>query len=804
MAVSERVVPVSIEEEMKNSYIDYAMSVIVGRALPDVRDGLKPVHRRILYAMYDMGLTADKPYRKTARIVGDVLGKYHPHGDASIYDALVRMVQDFSLRYPLIEGQGNFGSVDGDAPAAMRYTEARLARIADSMLEDIKKDTVNFVPNFDGTLQEPEILPAKLPNLLVNGSSGIAVGMATNMPPHNLSEVIDGILLVLDDPDATTSEIMRKIPAPDFPTGGIIIGLEGVRRAYETGRGTIRIRARAEIEEVGKRSRIIISEIPYQVNKSRLIERIAELMRDRTIDGIGDLRDESDKQGLRIVIELKSGVDPNIILNQLYKHTDMEVGYGIINLALVDGVPEILGMKSLILQYIAHRKEIVRRRTEFDLKKAKERFHIIEGLLIALSDIDRVIKIIKSAENVDQARTTLQDALRLSEVQAKEILNMRLQRLTALERKKLEAEHKDLEERIGWLESVLADERKITGIIREELLELKAKYGDERRTEIVHEVSEIEVEDLIPDEPMVIAITHSGYIKRIPQTTFKRQKRGGKGVIGMTTKEEDFVEDIFVASMHDSLLCFTNKGRVFRLKVYDLPTGGRQTRGKPIINLLNIQPGERIVAISRVTDFDDEHYLFFATKGGLVKKTVTSAFKHVTKSGKIAIGLKDEDEVVCVRLTDGNREIILGSRFGKALRFPESEVRATGRSARGVRGIRLAKGDEIISMEIVSEDETLLSLTENGYGKRTRFDQYLTHRRGGRGVIDIITTGRNGMVAGMISVKDGDEIMITTQNGIVIRQSVSEIPVIGRNTKGVRVMRMEEGDRVVGVAKIVD
>ncbi|MHC1573724.1 MAG: DNA gyrase subunit A [Candidatus Syntropharchaeales archaeon] len=806
MAISERVIPVSIEEEMKSSYIDYAMSVIVGRALPDVRDGLKPVHRRILYAMFDMGLSADKAYRKTARIVGDVLGKYHPHGDMSIYDALVRMVQSFSLRYPLIDGQGNFGSVDGDAAAAMRYTEARLAKIADSMLEDIKKETVDFIPNFDETLKEPTILPAKLPNLLINGSSGIAVGMATNMPPHNLSEVVDGILMVLDNPDVSTPEIATKIRAPDFPTGGIIMGTAGVRTAYETGRGSIKIRARAEVEEVGKRSRIIVSEIPYQVNKSRLIEKIAGFVRDKTIQGISDLRDESDKKGMRIVIELKGGVNPDIVLNQLYRHTEMETSFGIINLALVDGVPEVLGIKKLITHYITHRQEIIRRRTEFDLKKAKNRFHIVEGLLIALADIDRVIKIIKSAENVDAAKNSLQEFLNLSEIQAKEILNMRLQRLTALERQKLEDEHEELKARIDELEGILADEAKIIGIIREELLELKEKYGDRRRTEIMHEPGEIDLEDLISDEPMVIGITHTGYIKRMPTEVFRSQARGGKGVIGMGTKEEDWVEDIISASMHDFLLYFTNRGRVFKQKVYEIPTGTRQTRGKPIINLLNLDQDERVVAISRAADFDDEHYLFFATRSGMVKKTVASAFKNVTKAGKIAIGLKEGDEVVGVRFTAGEEDIILGSRFGKAVRFSESDVRPMGRTARGVRGIRLEEGDNVISMVVLREDETLLTLTENGYGKRTNFENYPIHKRGGKGVINIITTVRNGMVAGMISVKDDDEIMITTQNGLVIRQRVTDIRVIGRNTQGVRVMRLAEGngDRVVGVAKIVE
>ncbi len=806
MAISERVIPVSIEEEMKSSYIDYAMSVIVGRALPDVRDGLKPVHRRILYAMFDMGIGADKAYRKTARIVGDVLGKYHPHGDASIYDALVRMVQSFSLRYPLIDGQGNFGSVDGDSAAAMRYTEARLARIAASMLEDLKKETVDFTPNFDDTLNEPTILPAKLPNLLINGSSGIAVGMATNMPPHNISEVIDGILMVMDTPDVSTLEIMTKIRAPDFPTGGILMGTEGVRAAYETGRGGIKIRARAEIEEVGKRSRILVSEIPYQVNNSRLFVKIAGIIREKTIEGISDLRDESDKQGMRIVIEIKSNANPDIVLNQLYKHTEMEMGFGIINLALVEGVPEVLGIKKLISHYITHRQEIIRRRTEFDLKKAKARFHIIEGLLIALSDIDRVIKIIKSAENVDSAKNSLQELLNLSEIQAKEILNMRLQRLTALERQKLDDEHKELKSRIEWLEGILADKSKIIGIIRDELLELKEKYGDDRKTEIVHAASEIDVEDLISDEPMIIAITNSGYIKRMPTDTFRSQGRGGKGVIGMGTKEEDFVEDIFSASMHDVLLYFTNRGRVFKLKVYEIPTGTRQTRGRPIINLLNLDQEEKVVAISRVEKFDDEHYLFFATRFGVVKKTVASAFENVTKAGKIAIGLKEGDEVVDVRSTNGEREIVLGSQFGKAVRFAETDVRSMGRTARGVRGIRLDEGDKLMSMAVVQEDKTLLTLTENGYGKRTEFKDYPSHRRGGKGVINIITTVRNGLVAGMISVKEDDEIMVTTQNGLVIRQNVGDTRIIGRNTQGVRVMRLGEGngDRLVGVARIVD
>jgi DNA gyrase subunit A len=799
----EIIVPVKIEDEMKRSYIDYAMSVIVGRALPDVRDGLKPVHRRILYAMRDLGLASNKPYKKCARIVGEVLGKYHPHGDMAVYDALVRMVQDFSLRYPLIDGQGNFGSIDGDAPAAMRYTEARLAKMAEELLEDIDKETVDFVPNFDESLTEPSILPGKIPNLLVNGSSGIAVGMATNIPPHNLGEVVDATIALIDNPETSLRELMQAIRGPDFPTGALILGRQGITEAYSTGRGNIRIRARAVVEEKKGKKRIVITELPYQVNKARLIESIAELIRNKTIQGIVDLRDESDRDGMRVVIELRGTAVPEIVLNQLYKHTQMETTFGIINLALVEGEPKVLNLRETILEYVNHRKVVVTRRTKFELDKAEKRAHILEGLGIAIENIDAVIKLIKGSKSPDKAREGLISNFKLSREQAQAILDMRLQRLTALEREKLDQEYNDLLKRIAWLRKILASEAEILRIIKEELLELKKKYDDERRTEIIEEPGEISIEDLIAEEDMVVTITTGGYIKKLPVRTYRAQRRGGKGIIGMETKKEDVISDIFIASTHDYILFFSNRGKAYWLKVYEIPTAGRYSKGKAIVNLLKVDEGERITATIPVKEFDEERFLFMATKKGIVKKTPLSAFSHPRKGGIRAITLTNGDELVKVKLTEGDQEVILAAKYGKAIRFSERDVRPMGRTAQGVRGMKLREKDEIVGMEVLKEEITLLAVTENGYGKRTNIADYPLHRRGGKGVINIIPSKRNGLVVGIEGVTDENELMITSSNGVVIRQPIKQISVIGRNTQGVRLMKLEEGDKVAAIAKVL-
>ncbi len=802
-ATGQKVLPVQIQDEMKKSYIDYAMSVIVGRALPDVRDGLKPVHRRILYAMSELGMTSDKPYKKSARIVGEVLGKYHPHGDVAVYDTIVRLAQSFSCRYPLVDGQGNFGSVDGDEPAAMRYTEVRMAKIAEEMLEDLDKNTVNFTPNFDDTLKEPLMLPAKLPNLLINGSSGIAVGMATNIPPHNLSEIISGIILQIDKPDVDLAGLMEHIKGPDFPTGAIICGRQGIADAYTTGRGAIRVRARASVEETkGERSRIVISEIPFQVNKANLVESIATLVKEKRIEGITDLRDESDRDGIRVVVELGRNANPDIVLNQLFKHTQMETTFGIINLALVRNQPVVLTLKETIQHFIEHRKEVVTRRSKFELENAEKKAHILQGLKIALANIDRVVKIVRKAATGEEAKTTLIKEFTLSEDQAKAILEMRLQRLVALEQQKIDSEHKELLGKIAWLKEVLASERKIKEIIKTELLELKKKYADKRRTEIIEELSDLEIEDLIPREQVIITKTHDNYIKRVPVDTYRMQRRGGKGKIGMQTKEEDAVEDLFIASTHDYILFFTNKGRVYWLKVYGIPSGDRYSRGKAIVNLISIQKDERITASIPVTSFSDDCYLVMATKKGIIKKTLCSAFANPRKTGIIAIGLEEGDELVEVKLTNGQHEIVLSTRSGKAIRFSESHVRSMGRSAYGVRGIRLIGEDEVVSMEIVKENSTLLTITENGYGKRTAFEEYRCAHRGGQGVITIITSPRNGQVVAVKEVTDIDELMLISAQGVVIRIPANSISVQGRNTQGVTIMDIKEGDRVVGVAKI--
>ena len=799
----EIVVPVRVEDEMKRSYIDYAMSVIIGRALPDIRDGLKPVHRRILYAMQDMGLSSGRSHKKSARIVGEVLGKYHPHGDTSVYDALARMVQDFSLRYPLIDGQGNFGSVDGDAPAAMRYTEAKLQKISDELLADIDKETVDFVPNFDESLEEPSILPAKLPNLLVNGSSGIAVGMATNIPPHNLGEVIDATAMLIENPDAELVELMTKVKGPDFPTGGFILGRKGILDAYETGRGIIKIRARAATEAEGKRPRILVTELPFQVNKAKLLEAIADLVRNKKMEGISDLRDESDRDGMRVVIELKSSAVPEIVLNQLYKHTQMETTFGVINLSIVDGEPKVLSLKDTINEYLRHRKAVVTRRAQFDLKKAESRAHILEGLRTALDNIDAVIKLIKASKGPEQAKGGLISKFKLSEEQAKAILEMRLQRLTALEQEKVDEELAELKKRIEWLKKILASDAEIVKIIKEELQQLKEKYADERRTEIIEYEGEIGIEDLIAEEEMMVTITASGYIKRLPVSVYRKQRRGGKGKIGMETKEEDAISDIFIASTHDYMLFFSTIGKVYWVKVYEIPQAGRYSKGKAIVNLLPVEEGERITANIPVKEFDEEHFVFMATKNGAVKKTPLKAFSHPRKGGIKAIKLAKGNELVEVNLTNGSEEVMLASKYGKAIRFSEANVRSMGRTAAGVRGIRLREKDEVVGMSILREGITLLAVTENGFGKRTKHKDYPLHRRGGKGVINIIPSVRNGPVVGIVGVTEDNELMLTSAEGVVIRSPVKGISVIGRNTQGVTLMKLAKGDKVAAIAKVI-
>ncbi|VVB87120.1 DNA gyrase subunit A [uncultured archaeon] len=794
--------PVNIEDEMKRSYIDYAMSVIVGRALPDVRDGLKPVHRRILYAMNEQGMTYDKPYKKSARIVGDVLGKYHPHGDIAVYDTLVRMVQDFSLRYPLIDGQGNFGSIDGDSAAAMRYTEVRLGKISEEILGDIDKETVDFVPNYDDSLKEPSVLPCKLPNLLINGSTGIAVGMATNMPPHNLSEVIDGITMVIDQPDAGLEELLTVIKGPDFPTAGFIYGRQGIIDAFSTGRGSIKMRARATIEELKGKEQIIVTELPYQVNKAKLIENIAGLVRDKKIAGITDLRDESDKDGIRIVMEVSRQAQANILLNQLYSHTQLEDSFGVINLALVDGQPRLLTLKDLIVNYINHRKQVIIRRTQFELRKAEQRAHILEGLIIALDHIDEVINLIRASKTPDDARAGLMAKFNLSEEQAKAILDMRLQRLTGLEREKIDAEYAELLKTIAWLRELLASEIKILALIKTELSEIKKSFGDKRKTEIIEDTGELANEDLIPKEDDVITISNSGYIKRIATDSYRQQRRGGKGVIGMETKEEDFVGDLFIGNTHDYILFFTDRGKVYWLKVYEIPTAGRQARGTAIVNLLQIEQGEKITAYTPVSGFDEKHFLLMVTKNGTAKKTALTEFSNPRKSGIIAISLDDGDKLVSVKLTDGTKDVLIGTKHGKAIRFNENDVRSMGRGAGGVRGIKLVGEDEVVSAAVVEGGSTLLTVTENGFGKRTVFDEYRISNRGGQGVITIDVSIRNGNVVDIRTVHEDDEIMVTTSKGIIIRVPVSGIRVQGRNTQGVRIMNVEESDRVVGVARL--
>jgi DNA gyrase subunit A len=794
-----------LEDEMKTSYMDYSMSVIVQRALPDVRDGLKPVHRRILYAMHEAGISASKPFKKSARIVGDVLGKYHPHGDTAVYDAIVRMAQDFSLRYPLVDGQGNFGSVDGDSAAAMRYTESRMAKIAEEMITDIDKDTIDFVPNYDGSLKEPTVLPAKLPNMLINGASGIAVGMATNIAPHNLTEIVDGILAIIDNPDINTLDLMEIIKGPDFPTGGIIYGAQGIASAYHTGRGLVRVRGKIDIEEMAHdKKRVVVTEIPYQVNKSTLIENIAALVRDKRVEGITDLRDESDREGMRIVIELKRDANDEVILNQLYKLTPLESTFGINNLALVKNQPKLLPLKETLMYFIEHRQEVIRRRTEFELAKAEARVHILKGLLIALDALDEVIALIRGSSTVEDARNGLIERFNLSEEQAKAILEMRLQKLTSMEASKIQEEHDELLQKIEELKGILASEEKILEIIKEESLELKNKYGDERRTEIIEAGEEIEIEDLIPVENVVITITNTGYIKRLPVDTYKQQRRGGKGLIGIRTREEDYVIDLFITSTHNFILFFTNKGRVYWLKAYKIPMGDRYAKGKPIINLLpRLDEDEDIQTMIPISVFDNKHFLVFVTRNGYIKKTVLSAYSRPRADGIWAIRLEETDQLVDVKLTDGTQEIMIASANGQANRFNETEVRRMGRYARGVRGLRLKKGDKVIGMAVVGPDSILLTLKENGYGKRSRVKDYRKTHRGSKGVINIKTLSPIGNVVTVQVVKGDNELIVTSEQGMVIRIPVKGISVIGRATKGVRIMNLKDDDRVVAVARII-
>jgi DNA gyrase subunit A len=808
MTTPSQIIPINIEDEMKESYLSYSMSVIIGRALPDVRDGLKPVHRRILFGMDEAGNQWNRPYKKSARIVGDVMGKYHPHGDAAIYDTLVRMAQDFSMRYTLVDGQGNFGSVDGDPPAAMRYTEVRLDRIATEMLDDLDKETVDFVPNYDGGEHEPLVLPSKIPNLLLNGSSGIAVGMSTNIPPHNLTELINAVVAQANKPDITVDELMKHLPGPDFPTGGFITGKNPIREAYETGRGIIRLRAKAKIEKQkkGDREVIIVNEIPYQVNKSRLIERIADLVKEDKIKGISDIRDESDRDGIRVVIDVKRGEIAEVVLNQLYKHTPMDTSFGIIMLALVRNQPRVLSLKEVISHFIEHRKEVVTRRTQFELAKAEARLHILEGLKIALDHLDEVIALIRKSESPQVAKDGLMQKLGLSDIQAQAILDMRLQRLTALERDKILDERKELIATVKRLKEILDNEGLILGIVTDELTEIKDRYGDARKTEILESSEEISIEDLIADEDMVVTITHDGYIKTTSLSIYRSQRRGGKGRTGMTTKELDFVEELFIASQHNYVLFFSNFGKCYWLKVHEIPEAGPTARGKALVNLLNLADGENVAAVLPVVEFNDDQFIIMATKEGVVKKTKLSAYSKPRSGGIIALTIRDDDELIEAKLTSGNDEILISSHFGQAIRFKEEDVRDMGRTATGVRGIRLDKGDEVVSLEVIQNPEAqILTVTEKGYGKRTLVSEYRITGRGGKGVITIKTTGKNGRVVGAFQVTNDTEIMIiTTQGGKVIRMNASEISIFGRGTQGVRLIGLADDQKVAAVAKVVE
>lgn len=803
--IFEKIVPVTLEEEMKSSYIDYAMSVIVARALPDVRDGLKPVHRRVLYGMHDLGMAHNKPYKKSARIVGEVLGKYHPHGDTAVYDSMVRMVQDFSLRYPLVDGQGNFGSVDGDSPAAMRYTEARLARISEEMLRDLDKNTVDFVPNFDDSLQEPTVMPSYLPNLLINGSSGIAVGMATNIPPHNLGEVVDGLINLIKNPAITIEKLMKNIIAPDFPTAGIIYGYAGVKEAFLTGRGRIIVRAKANIEtQKSGREHIIITELPYQVNKANLIEKIAELVRGGKINDISNLRDESDRDGMRVVIELKKDAQPPIVLNQLFVHTQMQTTFGVIMLALVNGAPKVLNLKEMLQHFLNHRMDVLIRRTKFELDAAEKRAHILEGYIIALDNIDAVIQTIKKSKDVETAKHNLMKKFKLSEIQAKAILDMRLQRLTGLERQKIEDEYKETIKLIERLKNILKSEDQRKMIITDELLGLKKKYADERRTEIVYDYEDFSLEDIIAEEDVVVTITHSGFIKRFPVSGYRKQGRGGKGVTGAGTKEDDFIEHMFIASTHQYILFFTDKGKVYWLKVHELPEGGRATRGRSILNLLQKDKDELITAFVTVKEFSDDKYLIMATELGTVKKTVLSAYGNVRKGGINAINLKKNDRLIEVKMTEGSNEIMIGTRNGFAVRFNEKDARDMGRTATGVRGVRLGKGDKVVGLLVIKrQGMSVLVVTAKGYGKRSDINDYRITRRGGKGVITVKTNDKIGKMIAMMEANDNDELVIISTKGMVIRQSMKDIRVMGRATQGVRVIRLKDGDSIADIAKVV-
>ncbi len=801
--IPEKLPEISIDSEMKKSYLDYAMSVIIGRALPDVRDGLKPVHRRVLFAMRELKNDWNKPYKKSARVVGDVIGKYHPHGDTAVYDTIVRMAQYFSLRYPLIDGQGNFGSIDGDPPAAMRYTEIRMMRLSHQMLEDLDKETVDFIPNYDESLTEPTVLPAKIPSLLVNGSSGIAVGMATNIPPHNLSEVIDGIITLIDNPDLTWQDIMSYIHGPDFPTAGLIYGTEGICDAYKTGRGIIRVRARAIVEK-DKRTKsetIVITELPYQVNKSKLIEKIADLMKNKQIEGIKYVRDESDREGLRIALGLKKDQVSGVVINQLYKYTQMETSFGIIFLAVVNNQPQLLSLKEILEHFILHRKEIIIRRTRYDLKKAEARAHILEGLKIALDNLDAVVSLIRESKTPKEAKNRLTELFSLTSIQAQAILDMRLQRLTGLEREKILEEYENVLKDIAWFKEILGSERIVLNIIKDELSEIQKEFGDQRRTEIVEKTKELTIEDMIVEEDMVVTISNSGYIKRNPITLYQSQRRGGKGKTAMGTKEEDFVEHLFVASTHHTFLFFTSLGKVYWCKVYDIPQAGRQSRGKAIVNLLNFEKDENLTTVLAVPSFEPGYHVIMATKNGLVKKTDLMAFSRPRSGGIIALSLVPGDELIAARITDGTLNVFLGSAMGKSIRFHESDVRPSGRISRGVRGMNLAPGDQIVGMEVLSYGQTLFAATENGYGKRTSIDEYPVQKRGGKGVITIKTSERNGLVVAILLVEEDDDLMIMTNIGKIIRMPIKGISVISRNTQGVKLIEMDS-ERVVGAARL--
>ncbi|HNX69230.1 MAG TPA: DNA gyrase subunit A [Candidatus Omnitrophota bacterium] len=804
-AMNEKVIPRPIEEEMKDSYIDYSMSVIVGRALPDVRDGLKPVHRRILFAMNDLGLVHSKPYKKSARIVGEVLGKYHPHGDTAVYDTMVRMAQDFSLRYPLVEGQGNFGSIDGDSAAAMRYTEARLASISNELLDDIDKDTVDFAPNFDESLTEPSILPAKIPTLLVNGSTGIAVGMATNIPPHNMTEVVKALIATVENPDITIKELTKIVTGPDFPTGGLIIGREGIKKAYETGRGQIIMRAKAAVETSrNKKDAIVITEIPYQVNKTSLIESIVRLVEDKKIEGVADIRDESDRDGMRLVIELKKDAIQQVVLNNLYKHTQLQSSFGVIMLTLVDGQPRVLTLKQMIEKFIDFRVEVILRRTRFELDKAEKRAHILEGYKIAISNIDKVIKIIRTSKSPEIAKETLMKSLKLSEIQAKAILELQLQRLTQLERLKIDEEYLELIKKIEYYQSVLKSRRKVLDIIREEAQEILKKYGDERRTKIVAAEGDIDIEDLIAEEDVLITISHAGYIKRIPVSMYRRQNRGGSGVTGAGVRDdEDFMEHMFMASTHDFILFFTNQGRVYWRKAYDIPQSSRQAKGKAIVNFLSLTQNEQVSGFLQVKEFDDKRFVVMVTAKGVIKKTNLIEYSRPRSSGINAITLRDKDELVSCKITSGKDEIFIATRDGKAIRFKEDNVREMGRNASGVRGVNLAKGDEVIAAEIVDPKATALTVTQNGFGKKTLFSQYRIQSRGGKGIINVKVSEKNGKVVNVLTVAEEDEIIIVTTGGMVVRCPVSQIRTSGRNAVGVRVMRLKEKDKIASATRVV-